>query len=125
MMGKERLRLVAERDGWRLVGRKVLCSASFIERPLVTARTRAADFSCWCRGAGAASAPISGLDADRHAGLATGCVHSTGLRVRDGDIIGDDARLSSQPAFSGSAWRFAAVQLGGTEACSTFAGSNT
>ena len=116
--GQEPLRLVAEPDGWRLVGRKVLCSgAGFIERPLVTARDESgrflmlvprlrrgerADLSAWTP---------TGMQAS-----ATGCVDFTGLRVTDGDIIGDDDDYHRQPAFSGGAWRFAAVQLGGMEA---------
>ena len=116
--GQEPLRLVAEPDGWRLVGRKVLCSgAGFIERPLVTARDESgrflmvvprlrrgerADLSAWTP---------TGMQAS-----ATGSVDFTGLRVTDGDIIGDDDDYHRQPAFSGGAWRFAAVQLGGMEA---------
>ena len=116
--GQEPLRLVAEPDGWRLVGRKVLCSgAGFIERPLVTARDESgrllmlvprlrcgerADLSAWTP---------TGMQAS-----ATGRVDFTGLSVTDGDIIGDDDDYHRQPAFSGGAWRFAAVQLGGMEA---------
>ena len=116
--GQEPLRLVADPDGWRLIGRKALCSgAGFIERPLVTARDESgrflmvvpplrrgerADLSAWMP---------TGMQAS-----ATGCVDFTGVRVTDGDIIGDDDDYHRQPTFSGGAWRFAAVQLGGMEA---------
>jgi alkylation response protein AidB-like acyl-CoA dehydrogenase len=115
--GREPLRLVAERDGWRLIGCKVLCSgAGFIERPLVTARDESGRFLMVVprlrRGerADLAAWTPTGMQAS-----ATGRVDFTGLHVTDGDIVGDDDDYHRQPAFSGGAWRFLAVQLGAME----------
>jgi alkylation response protein AidB-like acyl-CoA dehydrogenase len=46
---------------------------------------------------------------------ATGAVDFSGLEVEPIEIIGGDGDYERQPAFSGGAWRFAAVQLGGIE----------
>jgi alkylation response protein AidB-like acyl-CoA dehydrogenase len=46
---------------------------------------------------------------------ATGAVDFSGFIVEPGDIIGGDGDYERQPAFSGGAWRFAAVHLGGIE----------
>lgn len=46
---------------------------------------------------------------------ATGSVDFSGLPVEPIEIVGDDGDYDRQPAFSGGAWRFAAVQLGGME----------
>jgi alkylation response protein AidB-like acyl-CoA dehydrogenase len=113
----EGLRLVATRSGVRLRGRKILCSgAGFIERPLVTAvddagralmvmprlpRGERADLSSWTP---------QGMRAS-----ATGAVDFTDLEIHPDDIIGEDGDYQRQPAFSGGAWRFAAVQAGGME----------
>lgn len=110
------LRLDATPRGWRLVGRKVLCSgAGRIHRPLVTARTpkgevvmvmprigEAADLGSW--------RPL-GMRAS-----ATGTVDFTGVAVSEDEIVGGPGDYHREPFFSGGAWRFAAVQLGGIEA---------
>jgi alkylation response protein AidB-like acyl-CoA dehydrogenase len=46
---------------------------------------------------------------------ATGAVDFTGVDVDPIEIIGGDGDYDRQPAFSGGAWRFAAVHLGGME----------
>ena len=46
---------------------------------------------------------------------ATGAVDFSGLAVEAIQIIGGDGDYERQPAFSGGAWRFAAVHLGGME----------
>ncbi len=46
---------------------------------------------------------------------ATGAVDFSGLPVEPIEIVGDTGDYERQPAFSGGAWRFAAVQLGGME----------
>ena len=114
---RENLRLEFERGGYRLQGRKILASgAGWIERPIVTAtdendrrlmimpRLRAgerSDLSSWT---------AHGMRAS-----ATGTVDFSGIAVEPMEIIGDDGDYERQPAFSGGAWRFAAVHLGGME----------
>ena len=112
------LRLATEADGRvRLHGRKILASgAGHIERPIVTARDdedrrlmvmpglrsgERADLSSWT--------PL-GMRAS-----ATGAVDFSGLEVEPIEILGGDGDYERQPAFSGGAWRFAAVHLGGME----------
>ena len=46
---------------------------------------------------------------------ATGSVDFSGLPVEAIEIVGGDGDYERQPAFSGGAWRFAAVQLGGSD----------
>jgi alkylation response protein AidB-like acyl-CoA dehydrogenase len=114
---KEGLRLFADHGGHRLQGRKILASgAGFIERPLVTAidetgrrlmviphlqPVQRSDLSSWT---------AHGMRAS-----ATGAVDFSGVAVKPIEIVGGDADYQRQPAFSGGAWRFAAVHLGGME----------
>lgn len=109
---------LSDRDGRRLVGSKSFASgAGFVERPLVTARTddgtllmvvvdlppgERADISDW---------QVQGMRAS-----ATGTVDFTGLPLGPEAILGGPEDYHRQPLFSGGAWRFAAVQLGGIEA---------
>jgi alkylation response protein AidB-like acyl-CoA dehydrogenase len=111
------LRLIGERGRYRLEGRKILASgAGHIERPIVTAsdgdgrrlivmpRLRLgerADLSHWT---------AHGMRAS-----ATGAVDFSGLPIDPIEIVGGDGDYERQPAFSGGAWRFAAVHLGGME----------
>lgn len=113
------LRVEARDTDGRLLGVKTFASgAGYVTRALVTARhpdlagvammvvpleagTRA-DLSAW---------RAQGMRAS-----ATGTVDFTGLAVNAGDILGQPDDYFQQPAFSGGAWRFAAVQLGGIEA---------
>jgi alkylation response protein AidB-like acyl-CoA dehydrogenase len=111
------LRLIGERGRYRLEGRKVLASgAGHIGRPIVTAsdgdgrrmivmpRVRLgerADLSHWT---------AHGMRAS-----ATGAVDFSGLLIDPIEIVGSDGDYERQPAFSGGAWRFAAVHLGGME----------
>lgn len=111
------LRLVQRRGGYRLLGRKVLASgAGHIEQPLVTAtdehgrrlmvlprlrKSDRADLSSWT---------AQGMRAS-----ATGALDFTGVEVDPADIVGEAGDYERQPWFSGGAWRFAAVQLGGME----------
>jgi alkylation response protein AidB-like acyl-CoA dehydrogenase len=46
---------------------------------------------------------------------ATGAVDFSGVAVERNEIVGGDGDYERQPAFSGGAWRFAAVHLGGME----------
>jgi len=111
------LRLVSSCRGQRLEGRKILASgAGHIERPIITAtdeqnrrflvmprlhRGERADLSSWT---------AQGMRAS-----ATGAVDFSGIEVDPVEILGGDGDYERQPAFSGGAWRFAAVHLGGME----------
>lgn len=116
--GANPLRLSTEDDGrLRLEGRKILASgAGHVERPIVTAwdednrrlmvaphlrSGERADLSGWT--------PL-GMRAS-----ATGAVDFSGIDVEAIDIVGRDGDYERQPGFSGGAWRFAAVHLGGIE----------
>jgi alkylation response protein AidB-like acyl-CoA dehydrogenase len=46
----------------------------------------------------------------------TGTVLFTGLMIDDEDMLGESGDYHREPDFSGGAWRFAAVQIGGMEA---------
>jgi alkylation response protein AidB-like acyl-CoA dehydrogenase len=112
------LRLCQDGNARRLRGCKILCSgASFIERPLVTARDEGGRI--WMltpmlkRGE---RADLSGWTAQGMRGSATGIVDFDGVTVSDQDVVGESDDYHRQPAFSGGAWRFAAVQLGGMQA---------
>jgi alkylation response protein AidB-like acyl-CoA dehydrogenase len=111
------LRLVRRRERYRLVGRKILASgAGHIERPLVTAtdedgrrmmvlpKLRPSD-----------RADLSGWTAQGMRASATGAVDFTGIEIDSVEILGRAGDYERQPWFSGGAWRFAAVQLGGME----------
>lgn len=116
--GASPLRLATD-DAGRLClhGRKILASgAGHIERPIVTAWDKdnrrlmvmpslqsgeRSDLSNWT--------PL-GMRAS-----ATGAVDFSGLGVEPIEVIGGDGDYERQPAFSGGAWRFAAVHLGGME----------
>jgi alkylation response protein AidB-like acyl-CoA dehydrogenase len=111
------LRLVRRRQGYRLVGRKILASgAGHIERPLVTAtdedgrrlmvlpKLRPSD-----------RADLSGWTAQGMRASATGAVDFTGIEIDSVEILGRAGDYERQPWFSVGAWRFAAVQLGGME----------
>jgi alkylation response protein AidB-like acyl-CoA dehydrogenase len=114
---RDAVRLVAEGRRYRLEGRKILASgAGHIERPLITASDQdgrrlivmphlrlneRADLSQWT---------VHGMRAS-----ATGSVDFSGVAVEPIEIVGRDGDYERQPTFSGGAWRFAAVQLGGME----------
>jgi alkylation response protein AidB-like acyl-CoA dehydrogenase len=114
---RQNLRLISCRGTQRLEGRKILASgAGHIERPIVTATDEQnrrllvmprlrhgerADLSSWT---------AHGMRAS-----ATGAVDFSGIEVDPVEILGGDGDYERQPAFSGGAWRFAAVHLGGME----------
>ncbi|NEU12861.1 acyl-CoA/acyl-ACP dehydrogenase [Methylobacterium sp. BTF04] len=110
--------LAGEGDACRLAGVKSFASgAGSVTRPLVTARrpdgrqqmlvidlapgTRA-DLSSWC---------AQGMRAST-----SGILDFSGLPVGLGAAVGEADDYFREPHFSGGAWRFAAVQLGGIEA---------
>jgi alkylation response protein AidB-like acyl-CoA dehydrogenase len=111
------LRLVRRREHYSLVGRKILASgAGHIERPLVSAtdedgrrlmvlpKLRPSD-----------GGDLSGWTAQGMRASATGAVDFTGIEIDPIEILGRAGDYERQPWFSGGAWRFAAVQLGGME----------
>jgi alkylation response protein AidB-like acyl-CoA dehydrogenase len=114
---RDGLRLVAEKGRHRLVGRKILASgAGFIERPLVTATDEAGRRLMVMPRLGAGErSDLSGWTAQGMRASATGAVDFTGIVVEADEIIGGDGDYERQPGFSGGAWRFAAVHLGGIE----------
>lgn len=110
--------LVLEEGMRRLRGGKIWCSgAGLVERALVPARapdgvrmlllplpvgTGRADLSVWT---------ASGMRAS-----ATGNMDFEGMEVGPEALIGPPEAYFAQPGFSGGAWRFLAVHLGGIEA---------
>jgi alkylation response protein AidB-like acyl-CoA dehydrogenase len=114
---KQALRLTGEPERYRLEGRKILASgAGHIERPLVTAMDdkgrRLILMPCLRSGE---RADLSGWTAHGMRASATGAVDFSGLPIEPIQIVGIDGDYERQPAFSGGAWRFAAVHLGGIE----------
>lgn len=114
---REGLRLVAEQGSYRLEGRKILASgAGYIERPIVTASTPdGARLMLMPRLRMGERSDLSRWTAHGMRASATGSVDFSGLPVEPIEIVGDEGDYERQPAFSGGAWRFAAVQLGGME----------
>jgi alkylation response protein AidB-like acyl-CoA dehydrogenase len=115
--GCDPLRLIFENGSFRLQGRKILASgAGHIERPIVTA----ADEGCrrlmiMPHLEAGGRFDLSSWTAQGMRASATGAVDFSGIAVDPVEIIGDDGDYEKQPAFSGGAWRFAAVHLGGIE----------
>jgi alkylation response protein AidB-like acyl-CoA dehydrogenase len=111
------LRLVERQGRYRLQGRKILASgAGFVERPLVTATDEAGRrLMVMPRLRAGERADLSAWTAHGMRASATGAVDFSGVAVEPGDIIGGDGDYERQPGFSGGAWRFAAVHLGGME----------
>ncbi|WP_244479863.1 acyl-CoA dehydrogenase family protein [Methylobacterium sp. Leaf94] len=105
-------------DAWMLRGVKSFASgAGSVTRPLVTARRPdgrqqmlVADLEAGTR------ADLSGWQAQGMRASTSGLLDFTGLPAGPGCFIGDPDDYFAEPHFSGGAWRFAAVQLGGIEA---------
>jgi alkylation response protein AidB-like acyl-CoA dehydrogenase len=111
------LRLIRKKGCSELEGRKILASgAGHVERPIVTAtddegqrlmviptvtNVARVDLSRWT---------ALGMKAS-----ATGSVDFSGVAVEPVEILGRHGDYERQPFFSGGAWRFAAVHLGGME----------
>jgi alkylation response protein AidB-like acyl-CoA dehydrogenase len=111
------LRLISKHGRYWLEGRKILASgAGHIERPLVTATDEDGRRLMIMPKLGASGrADLSGWKAQGMRASATGAVDFTGVGVEPIQIIGRDGDYERQPWFSGGAWRFAAVHLGGME----------
>ena len=111
------LRLIRSHGRYWLEGRKILASgAGHIERPLVTATDEDGRRLMILPKLGASDrADLSGWKAQGMRASATGAVDFTGVGVEPIEIVGRDGDYERQPWFSGGAWRFAAVHLGGME----------
>jgi alkylation response protein AidB-like acyl-CoA dehydrogenase len=107
--------LIKDGMGYRLEGRKILASgAGHIQRPIVTATDeegrRLMVMPLLHRGG---RADLSGWTAQGMKASATGAVDFSGVAVKSIEILGKDGDYERQPYFSGGAWRFAAVHVGG------------
>jgi alkylation response protein AidB-like acyl-CoA dehydrogenase len=90
--------------------------AGHIERPIVTATDEQnRRFLVMPRLRRGERADLSSWTAHGMRASATGAVDFSGIEVDPVDILGGDGDYERQPAFSGGAWRFAAVHLGGME----------
>ncbi|WP_375462051.1 acyl-CoA dehydrogenase family protein [uncultured Enterovirga sp.] len=105
--------------GLLLEGVKTYASgAGYVTRALVTARRKPSDaplmlivlLDVGMR------ADLSAWQAQGMRASATGTLDFTGLNVTLDAVLGEPDDYHRQPHFSGGAWRFAAVQLGGVEA---------
>lgn len=113
------LRVEARDTDGQLLGVKTFASgAGYVTRALVTAPhpDRAGVAMMVVPLEAGTRADLSAWRAQGMRASATGTVDFTGLAVNAGDILGQPDDYFQQPAFSGGAWRFAAVQLGGIEA---------
>jgi alkylation response protein AidB-like acyl-CoA dehydrogenase len=105
-------------DPWMLTGVKSFASgAGSVTRPLVTARRPdgrqqmlVADLEAGTR------ADLSGWRAQGMRASTSGLLDFTGLPAGPDCFVGGPDDYFAEPHFSGGAWRFAAVQLGGIEA---------
>lgn len=114
------LRIEEESAGLRLVGGKIFASgAGFVAAPLVTARTsEGVLLMVLPRLTGRDLAQRADMSAWRAHGMrasASGSFDFTGVAVGEDDILGQPGDYHAQPHFSGGAWRFLAVQLGGID----------
>ncbi|WP_082503711.1 acyl-CoA dehydrogenase family protein [Methylobacterium sp. Leaf117] len=104
--------------GWRLRGVKSFASgAGSVTRPLVTARRPDGRQQMLVANLVAGTrADLSGWQAHGMRASTSGILDFTGLPADPGGFVGGPDAYFAEPHFSGGAWRFAAVQLGGIEA---------
>jgi len=101
-------------EGAVLRGRKILASgAGWVERALVTAATPEGPLMLLLPLRRGERADLSGWTAQGMRASATGAVDFEGMPVPPMARIGAPGDYHRQPAFSGGAWRFLAVQAGG------------
>ena len=112
------LRIYRQGAAFVLDGCKIYCSgAGQILRPIVTARDEANRVKMVLpKLPQGERVDLSGWTAHGMRASMTGTVDFTGLTVEAEDILGQPGDYHREPDFSGGAWRFAAVQLGGMEA---------
>lgn len=113
------LLLTESGNGLLLGGVKTFASgAGFVTRALVTGRAPSGSGTLMLvvSLAPGAGADLSPWQAHGMRASATGTLDFTGLTVAADAVLGGPDDYFRQPAFSGGAWRFAAVQLGGIEA---------
>ena len=110
------MQAVPQDDGWRLVGEKSFATgAGFLDRVLITVRgpdgTKRLVFVDlrWED----ARADLSGWTVRGMKGTGSGAFDFDGMVVPDAAMIGGGDVYETEPRFSGGAWRFTAVQLGG------------
>lgn len=110
------LKLVKERSGTRLQGRKILASgAGFVTRPLVTVAGPEGQLLCLLRLDEHHPHDTSMWQAQGMTATASGAVDFSGLVIDGNNIIGAPGDFMRQPHFSGGAWRFCAAHLGAAE----------
>ena len=108
---------------YRLEGAKTFCSgAGFIKRPLITGVLENSGKKGWQM----CIVPVEKVQAIRQdssfwqpMGMKSSVSYRmdfTGIEIGEDDLLGQPDEYYQQPAFSGGAIRFAAVQLGGAEA---------
>jgi alkylation response protein AidB-like acyl-CoA dehydrogenase len=115
------LRVRSTRGALILDGRKIYCSgAGQIQRPVVTAKDEANRTRMILpqlpRGE---RIDLTGWTAQGMRASLTGTVLFAGLEIDAEDLLGEPGDYHREPDFSGGAWRFAAVQVGGMEALLT------
>ena len=102
--------------GWIVEGRKILASgAGSITRPLVTGLIDGEPWMAIPALAEHHEADLGGWTAQGMRSSATGTIDLSGQRLGAADLIGRAGDYKRQPAFSGGAWRFCAVQLGAAD----------
>lgn len=110
------LQIVADADGRKLRGRKILASgAGFVTRPLVTAAADDGQTLCLLDLAPGYDYDVSSWQVLGMKSTATGTVDFTGYCILTSEIIGRPGDFMRQPHFSGGAWRFCAAHLGAVE----------
>jgi alkylation response protein AidB-like acyl-CoA dehydrogenase len=115
---EEGLRIRPSGGALVLDGRKIYCSgAGQVLRPIVTAKDEAnRTWMLLPRLARGERFDLSGWTAQGMRASLSGTVLFTGLEIDAEDMLGGPGDYHREPDFSGGAWRFAAVQVGGMEA---------
>lgn len=106
-------------EGRMLRGGKILCSGiGVVERALVTARSPSGESRMWLVPLDRLSTrgDLAGWNPLGMRSSATGRIDLDGIAQEDCLPLGAPDAYLEQPHFSGGAWRFLAVQLGGIEA---------
>ena len=112
------LQLERRASGWQLLGGKTFASgAGLVARPLITAMVEGRQLMVLPRleDTDQNRADLSSWQSHGMRASATGSFDFTGIAIDDDDVIGVAGDYHRQPSFSGGAWRFTAVQLGGIE----------